>query len=82
MENYSLTITLAQIMELSQNLVNIYSLTSPYGHLSITDSSFGPRNVKNHTFPTSIIRTPVVRRIGSVPLVSVLKRFDSRTHRP
>ena len=25
-----------------------YSLTSPYGHLSITDSSFGPRNAKNY----------------------------------
>ena len=35
------------------------SLTSPYGHLSITGSSFGPRNAKNHTFPTSIIRTPL-----------------------
>ena len=35
------------------------SLTCPYGHLSITDSSFGPRNAKNHTFPTSIIRTPL-----------------------
>ena len=41
-----------------------YSLTSLrtpllYGRLSNTDSSFGPRNDKNHTFPTSIIRTPV-----------------------
>ena len=27
----------------------LYSLTSPYGHLSITDSSFDPRNAKNHT---------------------------------
>ena len=41
-----------------------YSLTSPYrhlynGHLSITDSSFAPRKAKNHTFPTSIIRTPL-----------------------
>ena len=26
--------------------------------------------------------TSVVRTIGSVPLVSVLKRFDSRAHRP
>ena len=50
--------------------VYIYSLSSPYGHLSITDSLFGPRNVKNHTFPTSIIRT-----LGSVRLVSVLKSF-------
>ena len=33
----------------------VYSLTSPYGHLSITDSSFGPRNAKNHTFHTSIL---------------------------
>ena len=30
----------------------LLSLTSPYGHLSIMDSSFGPRNAKNHTFPT------------------------------
>ena len=44
---------------------NWYSLTSPYGHLSITDSSFGPRNAKNHTFPASIIRT-----LASVTLVS------------
>ena len=36
-----------------------YSLTSPYGHLSITDSLFGPRNAKNHTLPTSIIQTPL-----------------------
>ena len=37
------------------------SLQTPlkYGHLSITDSSFGPRNAKNHTFPTSIIQTPL-----------------------
>ena len=27
----------------------LYSLTSPYGHLSITNSSFDPRNAKNHT---------------------------------
>ena len=27
----------------------LYSLTSSYGHLSITDSSFDPRNAKNHT---------------------------------
>ena len=36
-----------------------YSLTSPYRHLSITDSSFAARKAKNHTFPTSIIRTPL-----------------------
>ena len=41
-----------------------------------TDSFFGPRNAKNHTFPTSIIRTPLKRTIGSVPLVFVLKKFD------
>ena len=28
-----------------------YSLTSPYAHLPITDTSFGPRNAKNHTSP-------------------------------
>ena len=29
-----------------------YSLTSPYGHLSITDSSFGPRVPKiTHSLP-------------------------------
>ena len=37
----------------------VYSLTSPYGHLSITDSSYSPRNAKNHTFPTFIIQTPM-----------------------
>ena len=41
----------------------------------IMDSLFGPRNVKNHTFPTSIIRTPLKRTIGCVPLVFVLKKF-------
>ena len=40
-------------------LVRLYSLTSPDGHLSITDSSFGPKNAKNHTFPTSIMWTPL-----------------------
>ena len=29
-----------------------YSLNFPYGHLYITGSLFGPRNAKNHTFPT------------------------------
>jgi len=29
-------------------LLFVYSLTSPYGHLSIKDSSFGLRNAKNH----------------------------------
>ena len=51
---------------------NWYSLTSPYGHLSITDSSFAPRNTKNHTFSD----TSVKRTLGSVPLFSVLKRLD------
>ena len=32
----------------------MYSLTSPYGHLSITGSSLGPRNTKNRKLPTSI----------------------------
>ena len=34
----------------------LYIITSPYGHLSITDSLFGPGNAKNHT---SINRTPL-----------------------
>ena len=36
------------------------SLQTPlyYGHLS-KDSLFGPRNAKNHTFPTSIMWTPL-----------------------
>ena len=50
---------------------SFYSLMFPLGHLSITDSLFRPRNAQNHTFPTSIIRT-----LGSVPLLSVLKRLD------
>ena len=53
-----------------------HSLISPYGHLCITNSSFGPRNTKNHTFPTSITDTSIKRTLGCVPLVSVLKRFD------
>ena len=49
------------VLSISKNKCGIllYSLTSPYGHLSIMDSSFGPRNAKNHTLPTSIIRTPL-----------------------
>ena len=35
------------------------SQTSRYGHLFVTDSSIGPRNAKNQTFPTSIIGTPL-----------------------
>ena len=34
-----------------------YSLTSPYRHLSIMDSSFGLRNAKNHTFPSYLCKT-------------------------
>ena len=36
------------------------------------DSSFAPRNTKNHTFSD----TSVKRTLGSVPLFSVLKRLD------
>ena len=42
-----------------KNFIFIYCQTSPYGHLYNTDSSFCPRNAKNHTFPTSIIRPPL-----------------------
>ena len=61
-----------------------YSLTSPHGHLSITDSSFGARNAKILTFPTSVYNTDtsVKRTLGSVPLVSVLKRFEYLKPRP
>ena len=57
-----------------------YSLTSPYGHLSIMDSSFDPRNAKNHTFSAKLYNmdTSVKWTIGSVPLVSVLKRFNCK----
>ena len=49
-------------------------LTSPYGHLSITDSSFGPRNANiPYLYNTG---TSVTRTLGSVPLVFVLKSFD------
>ena len=37
----------------------LYRLTSSYGHFYKTDSSFGPRKAKNHTFPISTIRTPL-----------------------
>ena len=54
-----------------------YCLTSPYGHLSITDSSFTARNAKNHTIPYLYnADTSVKQTLGSVPLVSILKRFD------
>ena len=36
-----------------------YSLTSPYGHLSIMDSLFGPWNAKDHTFLPLLIWTPL-----------------------
>ena len=45
----------------------MYSVTSPYGHLSITDSSFGLRNAKNHTFPTS--------KIWTCTFVSIIEGF-------
>ena len=55
----------------------VYSITSPYRHLSIMDSSFGPRNAKNHTsLPVYNMDTSVKWTLGSVPLVSVLKRCD------
>ena len=39
----------------------VYSITSPYRHLSIMDSSFGPRNAKNHTsLPVYNMDTSVV----------------------
>ena len=58
-------------------LVINYRLTSPYGHLSITDSSFGPRNAKKSHIPYLYnTDTSVKRTLGSVPLVSVLKSFD------
>ena len=57
-----------------------------FGHLyntdpSIMDSSFGPRNAKNQCQKSYIpylynMDTSVKRTLGSVPLVSVLKRFD------
>ena len=49
-------------------------LTSPYGHLSITDSSFGPRNANIPCLYNT--GTSVKRTLGSVPLVFVLKSFD------
>ena len=54
----------------------LYSLTSPYGHLSITDSSFEPEMPKiihPYLYNTD---TSVERTLGSIPLMSVLKRFD------
>ena len=61
---------------------NLSLRTPQCGHPSITYSLFGTRNTKNHTFPSSIIRTPqsVKRTVGSVPLLSVLKRFDCLNH--
>ena len=62
---------------LQQNFKNKkYSLTSPYGHLSITDSSFGQKCQNSYIPYLYHTDTSVKRTIGSVPLVSVLKRFD------
>ena len=61
------------------SLILDYSLNFPYGHLYITGSLFGARNAKNHTFPTVPrynMDTSARWTLGSVPLVSVLKRFD------
>ena len=88
----------------------MYSLTSPYGHLSITDSLFIPFFALVPVFSTnsrgtacnSLLRrltvrlvtempksyipylyntdTSVKRTLGSVPLVSVLKRFGCKLY--
>ena len=65
------------IVQYSGNL----SLPTPpqYGYLSITDSTLGPKDTKIHTIPTPYLyntdtfKTPT---LWSVPLVSVLRRFD------
>ena len=36
-----------------------YNGTSPFGHLSITDSSLGPCETEIHIKPTSLKRTPL-----------------------
>ena len=67
---------------MSLSAVQNYTLTSPYGHFSITDSSFGPRNEKKPYLPYIYdTDTSLNRTLGSVPLVSVLKRIDcNMTH--
>ena len=75
-KNQQINIRCKFVDELFWIVCCVHSLTSPYGHVSAMDSSYGPRDVKKHTFPTSLIWTPLKRTIGSVPLVSVLKRFD------
>ena len=58
--------------------VEVQSNLSFYGPLSITDSLFGRRMTKIiHSDPYLYnTGTSVKRTIGSVPLVSVLKKFD------
>ena len=60
----------------------MYSLTSPYGHLYNTDTSLSwtvhlvpemPKII--HPYPYNM-DTSAKRTLGSVPLVSILKRFD------
>ena len=61
---------------------HLYSLTSPYAHLYNTDTSLSwtvclvpemPKII--HSLPYNIDNS-VKRTLGSIPLVSVLKRFD------
>ena len=60
----------------------MYSLTSPYGHLYNTDTSLlwtvhlvpeMPKIIHPYPYNTD---TSAKRTLGSVPLVSILKRFD------
>ena len=66
----------------TDNKLRRYSLTSPYGYLYKTDTSL-LRTVRLALEMPEIIHsllyktdTSVNRTLGSVPLVSVLKRFD------
>ena len=60
----------------------MYSLTSPYGHLYNTDTSLlwtvnlvpeMPKIIHPYPYNTD---TSAKRTLDSVPLVSILKRFD------
>ena len=68
-----------------QGMKRQYSVTSPYGHLYNTDTSYYGQFVWSQKSQKSYIpylyntETSVKRTLGSVPLVSVLKSFDCNT---
>ena len=72
-------------MQQVQGMKRQYSVTSPYGHLYNTDTSYYGQFFWSQKSQKSYIpflyntETSVKRTLVSVPLVSVLKSFDCNT---